>query len=73
MLGINERIERDLAAVENDRSLIGIRLERDENDIRHFIASIDGPVSTPYVAGVFKIDIDLTGLLFLAFFVRVYI
>lgn len=71
MFGIVERIERDLADIENDRSLIGIKLKRDENDIRHFIASIDGPSLTPYVAGVFKIDIDLTGILFLAFFVYV--
>nr|XP_043621165.1 ubiquitin-conjugating enzyme E2 27-like [Erigeron canadensis] len=53
------RIQRELQNVVSDESLVGITLQREENDIHHLTATIIGPESTPYEGGLFRLDINL--------------
>ncbi|KAI3730794.1 hypothetical protein L1987_61971 [Smallanthus sonchifolius] len=53
------RVQREVDRIVNDQNLVGIRVRLDENNIRHLTATVDGPASTPYEGGIFKIDINL--------------
>ncbi|KAK9063559.1 hypothetical protein SSX86_017429 [Deinandra increscens subsp. villosa] len=53
------RVQRELGKIMTDQSLVGVSFRRDETNIRHLTATIEGPVATPYQGGIFKIDINL--------------
>ncbi|GKA92836.1 retrotransposon protein, putative, ty1-copia subclass [Tanacetum coccineum] len=57
------RIQRELMHFNKEKSLLGMTLSPDPNDIHHLTATIPGPDSSPYHHGVFHIDITLTGLI----------
>ncbi|XP_071693856.1 ubiquitin-conjugating enzyme E2 27-like [Rutidosis leptorrhynchoides] len=51
------RVQRELKHFQSDKG--GMTLIADANSIRHLIATIPGPVSTPYEGGVFGVDITI--------------
>ncbi|PWA81511.1 ubiquitin-conjugating enzyme E2 1 [Artemisia annua] len=57
----SERIDRELAYFQADKSLVDMDLWRDDTipDVNHLVATITGPANSPYKGGVFHIHIRL--------------
>nr|XP_043606555.1 ubiquitin-conjugating enzyme E2 27-like isoform X1 [Erigeron canadensis] len=52
------RVQREISHF-NQEKILGMTLMVDEKNIRHLIATIPGPVCTPYEGGIFGVDILL--------------
>ena len=55
----SRRIEKEIKGM-TENPIVGVYVEPDEKNIRHFYAKIAGPVDSPYENGLFDLEIYLT-------------
>lgn len=57
------RVQKELQECNRDINVSGISVNPKFDNLINLIATIPGPIATPYEGGTFKIDIDLPGII----------
>jgi len=52
-----KRIQKEFGDITTNSESLGMTLNSVENDMYHLIATISGPIGTPYEGGKFKLDV----------------